>query len=208
MTNKAAVEKALEVSNSKPVTGAWYWDGNQTLYFRTMNYWPANTTVSFNGHLDGVEASPGVFFTADLTQTFDIGPSLVVVANTRTHFLNVFYKGRPWGDWPISTGRPGLDTVDGSRSRWRGQPGADGRQRVQRAVNDAVGSLGQRPCLHLAPWSVGEQGTTDVSHGPGARTVLVARGDVLQPGHAGRVGDDHPQTARRPVGRSASLYGS
>ncbi|MGH3122199.1 MAG: Ig-like domain-containing protein, partial [Streptosporangiaceae bacterium] len=114
VTNKAAVEKSLQIKSSKPVTGAWYWDGNQTLYFRTMNYWPANTTVSFNGHLDGVEASPGVFFTADLTQTFDIGPSLIVVASTKTHYLNVFYKGKLWGHWAISTGRPGLDTVDGT----------------------------------------------------------------------------------------------
>ena len=114
VTNKAAVERSLQIKSSKPVTGAWYWDGDQTLYFRTMNYWPAGTTVSFNGHLNGVEAAPGVFFTANLTQTFDLGPSLVVVASTRTHYLNVFYKGKLWGHWPISSGRPGLDTVNGT----------------------------------------------------------------------------------------------
>ena len=166
VTNKAAVEKSLQVSSSKPVTGAWYWDGDQTLYFRTMNYWPANTTVSFNGHLDGVEASPGVFFTADLTQTFDIGPSLVVVASTKTHHLNVFYKGKLWGHWPISTGRPGLDTVDGTYiTLEKGNPVRMVGNGYNELVNDAVRFTYSGDYLHSAPWSVGEQGFTNVSHG-------------------------------------------
>ncbi len=166
VTNKAAVEKSLQVSSSKPVTGAWYWDGNQTLYFRTMNYWPADTTVSFNGHLAGVEASPGVFFTADLTQTFDIGPSLVVVASTKTHFLNVFYKGRLWGHWPISTGRPGLDTVNGTYiTLEKGNPVRMVGNGYNELVNDAVRFTYSGDYLHSAPWSVGEQGITNVSHG-------------------------------------------
>ena len=166
VTNKAAVEKSLQVKSSKPVTGAWYWDGNQTLYFRTMNYWPANTTVSFNGHLDGVEASPGVFFTADLTQTFDIGPSLVVVASTKTHYLNVFYKGKLWGHWPISTGRPGLDTVDGTYiTLEKGNPVRMVGNGYNELVNDAVRFTYSGDYLHSAPWSVGEQGITNVSHG-------------------------------------------
>jgi lipoprotein-anchoring transpeptidase ErfK/SrfK len=166
VTNKAAVEKSLQIKSSQPVTGAWYWDGNQTLYFRTMNYWPANTTVSFNGHLDGVEASPGVFFTADLTQTFDIGPSLVVVASTKTHYLNVFYKGQLWGHWPISTGRPGLDTVDGTYiTLEKGNPVRMVGNGYNELVNDAVRFTYSGDYLHSAPWSVGEQGITNVSHG-------------------------------------------
>jgi lipoprotein-anchoring transpeptidase ErfK/SrfK len=166
VTNKAAVEKALQVSSSKPVTGAWYWDGNQTLYFRTMNYWPANTTVSFDGHLNGVEASPGVFFTADLTQTFDIGPSLVVVASTKAHYLNVFYKGKLWGHWPISTGRPGLDTVDGTYiTLEKGNPVRMVGNGYNELVNDAVRFTYSGDYLHSAPWSVGNQGNTNVSHG-------------------------------------------
>ena len=54
ITRRAAVERALQVTTSKPVYGAWYWDGDKTLYFRPQSYWPAHTTVSFDGHLDGV----------------------------------------------------------------------------------------------------------------------------------------------------------
>ena len=40
ITNKAAVERSLQVTTSKPVIGAWYWDGSQQLYFRPRDYWP------------------------------------------------------------------------------------------------------------------------------------------------------------------------
>ena len=63
ITNKAAVERSLELTTSKPVVGAWYWDGDQHLYFRPRDYWPADTTVTFTGHLDGVEGAKGVYGT-------------------------------------------------------------------------------------------------------------------------------------------------
>ena len=64
--NRAAVERSLQLRTSRPVTGAWYWDGNETLYFRPRNYWPANTTVSLDAHLNGVEGAPGVYDRHDL----------------------------------------------------------------------------------------------------------------------------------------------
>jgi lipoprotein-anchoring transpeptidase ErfK/SrfK len=166
VTNKAVVEKALQVRTSTPVTGAWYWDGDQTLYFRPMNYWTPGTTVSFTGHLAGLEASRGVYFTANLTQTFNIGPSLIVVASTKTHHLNVYYKGKLWGHWPISTGRPGLDTVDGTYiTLEKGNPVRMVGNGYNELVNDAVRFTYSGDYLHSAPWSVGEQGITNVSHG-------------------------------------------
>jgi hypothetical protein len=43
ITNKAAVERSLQLTTSNPVVGAWYWDGNQTLAFRPRDYWPSGT---------------------------------------------------------------------------------------------------------------------------------------------------------------------
>jgi lipoprotein-anchoring transpeptidase ErfK/SrfK len=166
VTNKAAVERALQVTSSKPVTGAWYWDGDQTLYFRPMNYWPANTTVSFDGHLNGVRASPGVYFTADLTQSFSIGRSLIVVANTKTHYLNVFLNGNLYGHWAMSSGQPGLDTTDGSYiTLEKANPTRMVGNGYNELVNYAVRFTYSGDYLHSAPWSVAQQGYTNVSHG-------------------------------------------
>jgi lipoprotein-anchoring transpeptidase ErfK/SrfK len=112
--NRAAVERSLQLRTSRPVTGAWYWDGDKTLYFRPQNYWPAHTTVSLDGHLNGVEGAPGVYATADLTETFRIAGSLIVTASTVTHHMHVYRNGHLLYTWPISTGRPGDDTPDGT----------------------------------------------------------------------------------------------
>ncbi len=173
VTNKAAVERSLEITTSKPVTGAWYWDGSQKLYFRPRSYWPAYTTVSFTGHLDGVEAASGVYGAANLTQTFDIGRSLIAVASTTTHRTQIYENGSLKYNWPISTGRASLPTPDGTylsvekanpvRMIGGGAPGSAGY--YNELVNDAVRFTFSGDYYHSAPWSVVNQGTSNVSHG-------------------------------------------
>ena len=85
------------------MTGSWYWDGSEHLNFRPRDYWPANTTVSFTGHLAGVEGAPGVYGAADLSQSFNIGRSLIAVASTTTHKTQIYLNGKLLYDWPIST---------------------------------------------------------------------------------------------------------
>ncbi len=173
ITNKAAVERSLELTTSKPVIGAWYWDGDEQVDFRPRDYWPADTTVSFDGHLDGVEGAPGVYATADLTQTFDIGSSVIAVASTTTHHTEIYINGAPTYDWPINTGRPSLPTPDGSyltvekgnpvRMIGGGAPGSAGY--YNELVYWAVRFTFSGDYYHSAPWSVVDQGTTNVSHG-------------------------------------------
>src|SRR5262249_10526633 len=94
ITNKAAVERALQLTTSKPVVGAWYWDGDQQVDFRPRDYWPANTTVSFEGHLDGVKGAAGVYGTRDLTQTLTLGRSLTAVASSAAHHTLSYVDGK------------------------------------------------------------------------------------------------------------------
>jgi lipoprotein-anchoring transpeptidase ErfK/SrfK len=173
ITNRAAVERSLELTTSNPVIGAWYWDGSEHLDFRPRDYWPANTTVSFDGHLNGVEGAPGVYATADLTQTFTIGQSVIAVASTTTHKTQIYIGGKLAYDWPISTGRPSLPTPDGSYLSVQknnpvqmiggGPPGSPGY--YNELVYYAVRFTFSGDYYHSAPWSVVDQGTTNVSHG-------------------------------------------
>jgi lipoprotein-anchoring transpeptidase ErfK/SrfK len=173
ITNRAAVERSLSLTTSKPVIGAWYWDGNEHLDFRPRDYWPADTTVSFDGRLDGVEGAPGVYGTADLTQTFNIGQSLIAVASTTTHRTQIYINGKLTYNWPISTGRPSLPTPDGTyvsveknnpvRMIGGGPAGSAGY--YNELVYWAVRFTFSGDYYHSAPWSVVDQGTTNVSHG-------------------------------------------
>jgi Bacterial Ig domain len=104
ITDKAAVERSLELTTSNPVVGAWYWDGDEQLYFRPRDYWPANTTVSFTGHFNGVQGARGVYGTRDLTQTFLIGRSLIAVASTTTHRTQIYLNGKMTYNRPTRSG--------------------------------------------------------------------------------------------------------
>jgi lipoprotein-anchoring transpeptidase ErfK/SrfK len=173
ITNRAAVERSLQLTTSQPVIGAWYWDDSRHLDFRPRDYWPAGTTVSFDGHLDGVEGAKGVYGAADLTQSFSIGQSVIAVASTTTHKTQIYINGKLTYNWPISTGRTTLPTPDGSyvsvekanpvRMIGGGAPGSAGY--YNELVNYAVRFTFSGDYYHSAPWSVVNQGTTNVSHG-------------------------------------------
>jgi lipoprotein-anchoring transpeptidase ErfK/SrfK len=166
ITNKAAVEQSLQVATSTSVVGAWYWDGSQTLVFRPRDYWPTGTTVSFTGHLNGVNGGPGLYGDHTLTQTFSIGPALVAVANTATHHTQIYYDGKLRYDWPISTGRPGDATPDGSYlTIEKGNPVEMVGPGYRISVPWSVRFTFSGDYYHDAYWSVGQQGFENVSHG-------------------------------------------
>ena len=164
--DKAAVERSIELQTSKPVIGAWYWDGNQTLDFRPRDYWPAHTTVSFTGHFDGVESAPGVYGYHTLTQTFDIGDSVIAVASTKTHKTQIYVNGHLKYDWHISSGKPGDDTPDGSYlTIEKANPVRMVGPGYDLLVPWSVRFTFSGDYYHDAYWSVGEQGFENVSHG-------------------------------------------
>ncbi len=173
ITNKAAVERALTVTTSKPVVGAWYWDGNEAVDFRPRDYWPAGTTVTFSSHLDGVEGAPGVYGVHDLTQTFGIGQSVIAVADTKNFHTRIYIGGKLAYTWPISTGRATMPTPDGTylsvekanpvRMIGGGKQGSAGY--YDELVNWAVRFTFSGDYYHSAPWSVVSQGESNVSHG-------------------------------------------
>ena len=164
--NRAAVERSLVVKTSKPVVGAWYWDGDQTLVFRPRDYWPAHTQVSFVGHLNGVEGAPGVWGHHTLTQQFSIGRSLIALVSTRTHHLRLYRDGKLFRYWAVSTGRPGDDTPNGAYlTIEKHNPVLMKGPGYAIEVPWSVRVTWSGVYLHDAPWSVGAQGFVNVSHG-------------------------------------------
>jgi lipoprotein-anchoring transpeptidase ErfK/SrfK len=164
--NKKAVEQALVLKSSKPVVGAWYWDGDQSLQFRPRNYWPQNIKLSFTGHFEGVQISPGVYTTHKLQQRWKIGRSLILVASTDDHHMDVYKEGKHYATWPISTGRPGHDTPNGTyltieKANPQHMVGPD----YDLMVPYSVRFTWSGDFVHAASWSVGSQGYANVSHG-------------------------------------------
>ncbi len=164
--DKKAVERALVLTSSKPIVGAWYWDGDQALLFRPRAYWPQNVKVGFVGHLDGVQLSPGVYATHTLRQQWSIGRSLIAVASASDHQMKVYKDRKLFATWPISTGMPGKDTPNGTylsieKANPQHMVGADYDIQVPYSVRFTWSG----DFIHAAPWSVGSQGFANVSHG-------------------------------------------
>jgi lipoprotein-anchoring transpeptidase ErfK/SrfK len=171
VTNRAAVERALEVKTSKRVVGSWYWDTQcrvapECLYFRPRRYWRPHTTVSFTGHLDGVEVAPGVFGDHTLRQKFTIGSSLITTVSTDRHSMNVYRDGKLFAHWPISSGKPGDDTPNGTYlTIEKANPVDMVGPGYNIEVPWSVRITFSGDYLHDAYWSVGAQGFSNVSHG-------------------------------------------
>jgi lipoprotein-anchoring transpeptidase ErfK/SrfK len=164
--NRAAVESAVQLKTSKPVLGAWYWDNSQTLAFRPRDYWPENTSVSFTGHFNGVQGAKGLYGFHTLTQSFRIGQSVIAVASTKTHHTQIYISGKLKYDWPISTGRPGDETPDGSYlTIEKANPVEMKGPGYDLMVPFSVRLTWSGVYYHDAPWSTGVQGTANVSHG-------------------------------------------
>jgi lipoprotein-anchoring transpeptidase ErfK/SrfK len=171
ISNRKAVERALQITTSRRVVGAWYWDNRcrtapQCLYFRPQRYWPPHTRVSFTGHLNGLEAAPGVYGHHTLTQKFTIGSPLITTVSTDHHQMKVYRDRKLFATWPISSGRPGDDTPNGTYlTIEKANPVDMVGPGYNIEVPLSVRITWSGDYLHDAYWSVGDQGFSNVSHG-------------------------------------------
>jgi lipoprotein-anchoring transpeptidase ErfK/SrfK len=106
-SSRAAVERALSVTTSTPVTGSWGWlpdaYGGSRVHWRPKDYWPVGTTVKMAAHLYGLDMGSG-FGKVDLTTDFAIGRSQIVKADARSHHIQVVRDGKVAMDLPASYG--------------------------------------------------------------------------------------------------------
>jgi lipoprotein-anchoring transpeptidase ErfK/SrfK len=117
VTDKANVQKALTVTTSVPVEGAWAWLSDRTVHWRPKEYWPPNTQVSLVAKLYGTSLGNGAYGAEDRTADFTIGRSRITRADTQTHRLVVIENGAQVADFPASYGLesdPGRVTNSGT----------------------------------------------------------------------------------------------
>ena len=170
---RKAIERSLEVRTSKPLEGGWYWtNANTEVDFRPKEYWPSGTKVKVTAHLTGVHAGEGLWGARDRSTEFTIGPKHVTTIKNGTHSMTVKDGGKTVRTIPVSLGKPGDDTYSGTAiaqekaahivmdSATTGDPGA---YRIPTDWNVRMTYSGT--FVHAAPWSVGSQGSSNVSHG-------------------------------------------
>jgi lipoprotein-anchoring transpeptidase ErfK/SrfK len=199
VADRAAVERRLQVSSSKPVTGAWHWFAGNEVHYRPKAYWPSGARVTLRARLAGTDAGGGVWGVADRTIRFRVGERRVSVVDVRTHRMRVTSGGRTLRVLPVSTGRERYPTTNGVHfvleknqvklmdSSTVGIP-RNGPGGYYQRVNWSVRISNSGEFVHAAPWSTGAQGSANVSHGCVNLSTanaawffgLTRRGDVVE----------------------------
>ncbi|MDT5067048.1 MAG: hypothetical protein QOK02_3203 [Mycobacterium sp.] len=162
VADRAAAEDAIHITSDPPVAGKFYWMKASQVRWRPLEFWPAHTTVNIDA--------------AGTTSSFATGDALIATADNDTHQLTITRNGNVEQTFPMSMGKPGHDTPDGtyyvqdkfsdvvmdSETYGVSNDSAEGyRLHVKLAVQlDNSGNF-----VHSAPWSVADQGNRNVSHG-------------------------------------------
>lgn len=114
VTDEAAVQKALSVTDTDHVTGAWRWVTNRRVDYRPRTYWPLGDKITVKGDLEGVNAGGSLWATGDYTHTFTVDSDVHAVVNPKTRTMAVYRGSKLIRTLPISTGGAGYQTWGGN----------------------------------------------------------------------------------------------
>jgi lipoprotein-anchoring transpeptidase ErfK/SrfK len=176
VADRAAVESHLSVTSSNPTDGVWSWLNDSEVHFRPSQYWPANTDVTLDAELYGIDFGEGVWGEKNRTISFSIGERHVSIADAATHQMQVYDGDELVQTFPISAGGPDFPSRNGAHvvtelnrdrvmdSSTYGVP-VDSPNGYRTPVEYAVRLSNNGEFVHAAPWSVAQQGNENVSHG-------------------------------------------
>ncbi|MCH0541785.1 L,D-transpeptidase family protein [Streptomyces sp. MUM 203J] len=113
ITDKKAVQSAIEVSSTSGQEVVGHWFNAQRLDFRPDQYWAENSTVTLKLKLDGVEGADGVYGVQEKTVTFTVGRNQVSTVDVAAKTMTVQRGGKTVKTIPISAGSPATPTYNG-----------------------------------------------------------------------------------------------
>lgn len=167
------VEKNLSVKvKDKKVKGSWGWlyddASGSRLHYRTKDYWPAHSKVSAKIDLDNVKLNSEIWSTQKMSIDFKVGRKQEVVADSKSHHMNVFRNGKKVMSFPASLGSAKAPSYNGTHvvmSKHRHYTMTSERWGYSTPTEYSVRIHNNGEFIHAAPWSVGSQGVANVSHG-------------------------------------------
>jgi lipoprotein-anchoring transpeptidase ErfK/SrfK len=174
--NRLAAQRAITVTTNPPVEGAFYWLSNREVRWRPAQYWKPGTTVDVAVNTYGVDLGDGLFGQENVTTHFTIGDEVIATADDNTKTLTIRRNGEVIKTMPISMGKNSTPTNNGTYivgdrfghmvmdSSTYGVPSNSPngyRTEVDYATQISYSGI----FVHAAPWSVGSQGYSNVSHG-------------------------------------------
>ena len=200
VSDKAAFERHMTVTSTPAQPGTWHWISDNEARYRPRTYWQAGTDVSVDIDVNSVPAGNGIYGQESRSVDFQVGDAHVYKVNAQTHQMQVFSNGDLLRTIPITAGKPGFTTRSGTKvimemfderrmnSETVGISADDPEAYDIDDVQWAMRLTYSGEFIHAAPWSVGSQGSANVSHGctglstadAGWLYAMSRRGDVVE----------------------------
>ena len=164
IVDRPMAEQAIHISSTPAVPGKFYWMSDTQVRWRPLDFWPKDTNVLIDA--------------GGTKSTFRTGESLVATIDDKTHQMTIARNGKVEKTFPVSMGKPDgkhetkngtyyvlekfADIVMDSATYGVPNTSAEG---YKLKVQDAVRIDNSGIFVHSAPWSTGDQGKRNVSHG-------------------------------------------
>jgi lipoprotein-anchoring transpeptidase ErfK/SrfK len=185
---RAAVQQRVQVTSDPPQEGAFNWFNGKELHFRPKEYWQTGTKLQVNARTGGTNLDGKWWGERDVAFTATVGPKFVMEVDNATKQMTVTQDGQVLRTIPVSLGKPKSPSASGNfiimiKNDWEwfdsstfGVPsGSSGGYRTKVYWPQRLTWDGEY--IHSAPWSEGDQGKRNVSHG--CTNVSAANADWL-----------------------------
>jgi lipoprotein-anchoring transpeptidase ErfK/SrfK len=176
VADKAAAEKALGVTAEPATEGAFRWSGDKQVTWRPKDYWKSGTKIKVDAAVYGKPLGNGSYGREDKRVSATVGDKLVAVADGGTHQMTVTVNDKEVKTMPTSMGKPGHNTPQGTYTVMSEHTGYTMNSATYGVPEDSPGGYStfvqyavrlsySGIFYHSAPWSVRQQGHSNVSHG-------------------------------------------
>ncbi|MEH1013454.1 Ig-like domain-containing protein [Micromonospora sp. CPCC 206060] len=167
------VQRRMTVRSEPAQEGIWHWVSPTEVRFRPKEFWQANSKVSYRVQAGGLPMGDGWYGRADLSVDIKIGPATVMTVDNKTKRMTVTRDGKVIRTIPVSLGKKSTPSSSGTMVVI---------EKLKETVFDTFAELGPEEgyrtdidfaqrltwggeFIHAAPWSEGQQGRVNVSHG-------------------------------------------
>ncbi|MFY1684854.1 Ig-like domain-containing protein [Micromonospora sp. WMMD730] len=167
------VQRRMTVTSTPAQEGVWHWVSPTEVRYRPKEFWQSGTTISYRVRAGGLPMGGGWYGRSDLTVDVKVGPSVVMQVDNKTKRMTVTRDGKVVKTIPVSLGKKSTPSSSGTMVVI---------EKLRKTVFDTMEELGPEEgyrtkidyaqrltwggeFIHAAPWSEGQQGTTNVSHG-------------------------------------------
>ncbi|WP_280235634.1 L,D-transpeptidase [Nocardia cyriacigeorgica] len=174
--DRKAAQEAIKITTEPAVEGAFYWVNNREVRWRPEHFWAPGTKVTIDVNVYGKDLGDGLYGQDDIHSSFTIGDAVIFTADDNTKQVTVQKNGQVIRTMPTSMGKDSTPTDNGvyivadkhreiimdSSTYGVSVNSPDGyRTPVDFATRISYSGI----FFHSAPWSVGQQGYSNTSHG-------------------------------------------